>query len=190
MIKNTMQIRRELDGYSNKDTKIARMVKNGELIRLNRGIFETDRSAPQIALGPVIYGPSYVSFETALAYYGLIPEYVPNCTCATFKKNKKKVITNNFGNFIYKDVPAEVFPYGITYCKEGDYTWAIATPEKAICDMLNDHAPIQKDIRGFLFDGMRIDEDEFEALDKGTMLALASLYKARNLRLLEDMLRE
>ena len=191
MIITTSQLKKELESYSNKDAKIAQMVDSGKLIRLNRGIFETDRTAPQKALGPSIFGPSYVSFESALSFYGLIPEYVPNCLCATSKKNAHKVITNDFGNFIFKSVPVTAFPVGVTSTSEGEYTYTIATPEKAICDMLYDHAAILNgDIKGFLFDGMRIDEEDFAELNKDELLALAPLYKTQNLNLLEKWLRE
>lgn len=190
MIKNVTQLRKELEDYSNKDSKIARLVKNGELIRLNRGIYETDSTAPRMALGPFIYGPSYISFESALAFYGLIPEYVPNCLCATSKKYTHKIITNHFGIFIYKSIPEASFTAGVSRTFEREYTYPIATPEKAVCDMLYDHAPIQNDdIRGFLFDGMRIDDEEFAKLNKDGMLELAPLYKAHNLNLLENWLR-
>ena len=191
MIKTSAQLKKELESYSNKDAKIARMLKNGDLIRLSRGVFETDRTAPQKALGPSIFNPSYVSFESALSFYGLIPEYVPNCLCATSKKNAHRVIRNDFGNFIFKSIPVTVFPVGVTKTTELEYTYPIATPEKAICDMLYDHASIlDGDIKGFLFDGMRIDEDDFAELNKEELLALAPLYKTHNLNLLEKWLRE
>ena len=191
MIMTATQLKRELESFSNKDAKIARLIKNGELIRLNRGIFETDRTAPKMALGPSIYSPSYVSFESALAFYNLIPEDIPNCLCATSRKNTHKVITNDFGNFIYKTVPITAFSVGVTSTFEYEYTYSIATPEKAICDMLYDRAPILNgDIKGFLFEGMRIDDEDFAKLNKDELLTLAPLYKAHNLNLLEKWLRE
>ena len=50
-----------------------------------------------------IYGPSYISFEFALSYYGLIPEAVHVVTCASFEKKKKKTYDTIFGTFTYRN---------------------------------------------------------------------------------------
>lgn len=53
-------------------------------------MYETDSNTPGYLLAGSIYGPSYLSFDFALAYYDLIPERVVNYTSATFGKKKKK----------------------------------------------------------------------------------------------------
>jgi predicted transcriptional regulator of viral defense system len=69
-------IKSNLTEYSNKNTKICRDVKNGNLIKIINGLYETDSSVNGYLLAGSIYGPSYLSFEFALYYYGLIPEKV------------------------------------------------------------------------------------------------------------------
>ena len=69
-------IKNSLKKYSNKDTKIAREVKNGNLIKIINGLYETNPAVNGYLLAGSIYGPSYMSFEYALSYYGLIPEKV------------------------------------------------------------------------------------------------------------------
>ena len=64
---------------------IQRALKSGEVIQARRGLYYLSRSVfPTLvsteALANLIYGPSYVSLETALAYHGWIPEAVRNCT--------------------------------------------------------------------------------------------------------------
>lgn len=56
--------------------KVSRIMAAGELIPLRRGLYLQDRTANPLALAPAIHGPSYVSFESALAWHGLIPERV------------------------------------------------------------------------------------------------------------------
>ena len=79
-----------LPNYANKNTKLSREVKAGRLFKIINGLYETNPNTPGYLLAGSIYGPSYISFEYALAYYGLIPERVSTITCATFNKKKKK----------------------------------------------------------------------------------------------------
>ena len=53
---------------------------------LRRGLYLRDSRVNPLALAPAIHGPSYVSFESALAWHGLIPERVEEVVCATFKR--------------------------------------------------------------------------------------------------------
>ena len=94
-----------LANYSNKNTKLLREVKAGKLFKIINGLYETNPNTPGYLLAGSIYGPSYISFEYALSYYGLIPERVNTITCATFNKRKKKEYITDFGNFTYRDVP-------------------------------------------------------------------------------------
>ena len=85
---------------------------------------------PGYLLAGSIYGPSYIFFEYALGYYGMIPETVPTITSATFEKKKKKKYETGFGIFTYRDVPSEVFLLEIKLVQEGEYFYRIAEPEK------------------------------------------------------------
>lgn len=85
-------IKLNLQEYSNKDTKICREVKNGNLIKIINGLYETDSNINGYLLAGSIYGPSYLSFDFALYYYGLIPEKVTAFTSATCDKKKKQKI--------------------------------------------------------------------------------------------------
>ncbi|MCB1148794.1 MAG: hypothetical protein KDK48_01395, partial [Chlamydiia bacterium] len=76
--------------YKNPRDFISRLVKEGELIRLKNGFFViTDKikesQAPYEQIANLLYGPSYLSLEWALAYYGMIPEgvYVVTSVSAT-----------------------------------------------------------------------------------------------------------
>ncbi len=91
MIKTTSMLLEELEEYASPKSKLSRMVKRGECFPITKGLYETDPNTPPHLLAGSIYGPSYISFEFALSYYGLIPEAVYTVTCATFEKKKKKV---------------------------------------------------------------------------------------------------
>ena len=136
MIKTTNMLLEELRDYANPKAKLSRMVKQGQCFPVTRGVYETDRNVPAYLLAGSIYGPSYISFEYALSYYGMIPEAVYTVTCATFEKKKKKKYETIFGTFLYRDVPSEAFPLEIRLVQEGEYFYRIAEPEKAICDQI------------------------------------------------------
>ncbi|HIT71151.1 MAG TPA: hypothetical protein IAD08_04460 [Candidatus Scatovivens faecipullorum] len=184
-------IKMNLINYSNQNTKIAREVKNGKYFKIINGLYETDASTPGYLLAGCIYGPSYLSFDFALAYYDLIPERVVNYTCATFNKKKKKEYHTNFGNFFYRDVPKEVYPYGINLIKESEYYYQIATPEKALCDKLYTIPPLAniQDIRTLLIDDLRIDKSDLKKLNYNDIEKLEELYHSTNVTLLKKYLR-
>ena len=92
MIKTTAMLLQELQSYRNPRDKLARMVQNKECIPIIQGLYETDSSTPGYRLANCICTPSYLSFEFALSYHGLIPEAVYNFTSATFEKKRKKFI--------------------------------------------------------------------------------------------------
>ncbi|MBQ3475558.1 MAG: hypothetical protein IJH20_05255 [Bacilli bacterium] len=180
-----------LDNYSNKNNKISRDIKNGKLFRIVTGLYETNPNTPGYLLAGSIYGPSYISFEYALSYYGLIPERVNVITCATFNKKKKKKYNTNFGTFTYRDIPEQVYPEEILLKEESNYSYQIATPEKALCDKLYTIKPLSNysDLENMLFNDLRIDKDEFNKLDFNNIIKLSDLYHSTNVSLLGKYLR-
>ncbi len=190
MIRTTQLLLKELKNYRTPATKIKRMVNAGELFVVKRGLYETDRLCPPAYLSGVIYGPSYLSFEYALSVYGLIPERVEVFTAATFRKNRSKKFSNDFGIYTYHDIPDSAYPYGITIRNEGEYSWLIATPEKALCDLLHVKQGVKEasELEGLLFESLRIEEDDFSELNKEQLCFLATRYKSSNLKCLRRYL--
>lgn len=174
------------EGYSNIRTKIQRLIRDGKLTPVIRGIYETNAAIPGYLLASTIYSPSYISFEYALSRHGLIPEGVPVCTCATFNKKKTKLYKTPFGTFIYRDIPNGAYPYEIKLCIENGYSYQLATAEKALCDQLYKMQPVknQKELLELLFDNLRIEPDSLKKLSFDTLSKLAPLYHVRNLKLL------
>ena len=173
-------------GYTDVKGKIRREVQGGRLVQVARGLYETDARTDGKYLAGAIYGPSYLSFDYALSVHALIPEAVYAYTSATFRKGKTKRYENAFGTFLYRDVPAAVYPLGVEIRVEGEYSYQIASPEKALCDKLYSLSPVysMKALKELLFDDLRIDEVAFFALQKDDISQLAPLYRATNLKLL------
>lgn len=90
--------------------KIARMLEAGELISLRRGLYASRRDLDPHCLAGSIYGPSYISFETALAWHGMIPEGVAEILSSTTKRAAS--FENDFGRFGFLPIPYQVKPYG------------------------------------------------------------------------------
>lgn len=192
MINTMIDLKNEYSSYSDAKGKIRREVKKGKLIQVIRGLYETNKDTPGYYLSSYIYGPSYLSFDYALSYYGLIPERVTTYTSASFNKRKTKLYKTVFGNYLYKDVPKMVFPLGIKIIEENGYVYHIATREKALCDKLYDVNPVKntKQLKELLFDDLRIDMNAFNQMDKNVLRSIATKYKSKNLTFLVKIIKE
>lgn len=177
--------------YSNKNNKISRDIRDGKLFKITTGLYETNPNTPGYLLAGSIYGPSYISFEYALSYYGLIPERVTTITCATFDKKKKKQYDTDFGIFTYRDVPVLVYPEEIILKEENNYSYQIATPEKALCDKLYTLTPLDNysNLENMLFNDLRIDVEGFNKLDASKIEKISELYHSTNVALLARYMR-
>ena len=129
-----------LGKYKSPKDKVARMEKEGEIIRLKKGLFVV---TPKVHLQTLskelianhLYGPSYVSCETALSFYGLIPERVYLTKSMVTKRSKS--YSTSMGNFEYISVNEDYFAIGIRQeIVEDKFAFMIATAEKALCDLI------------------------------------------------------
>ena len=192
MIISSQQLKEIYCNLADPKGKIARDIKKGKIFPLVKGIYETDPNVFPPYLAQFIYGPSYISFDYGLYYYGMIPEAIYNTiTCATYNKRKIKTYTNKFGTFIYRDVPKAVYSLGVMVINKDSYSYQIASPEKALCDKLYTISPVKtlNDLKMLLFEDLRIDEDKFNELNKQDILGLAQLYRSTNLNLLAKLVK-
>src|SRR5262249_43347469 len=129
-----------LENYTNPRDFLSRMVKKGELIRLKNGFFviseKIEKSpVPYEQIANLLYGPSYISFEWALSYYGMIPEgvYVITSAAAT----KSKCFTTPLGTFDYIYLSHFRYAIGIDQKENASGRFLIATAEKALADLVH-----------------------------------------------------
>ncbi len=176
-----------LSEYSNPVDFISRLVKRGELIRLKKGFYiiaeKIEKSpVPYEQIANLLYGPSYISFEWALSYYGMIPEgvYVVTSAVAT----RSKIYTTPLGTFEYAYLGHSRYAIGIDQQENSSGKFLIATPEKALADLV--HKKSRKlSSRNLLIDlieGRRIDEDFLKKLDKKHMAEIAECYHSEAVR--------
>ena len=192
MIITTSMLKDRYRSYSNPLDKIKRDTDNGVIFRLTRGIYETDANTDPCLLASSILSPSYLSFDWALSYYGLIPEKIVSITSASLNVRKNKTFINKFGRYEYSDVPSSAFSEGLVYLESGDYIVKLASKEKAICDALSKWRVVRniQDLKELLFVDKRMDEDEFASCDFKLLMKLASLYHKTNLDLLIKLIRK
>jgi predicted transcriptional regulator of viral defense system len=117
---------------------LGRWVRQGYLVRLRQGYyaFPEYRESTDFAFyfANIIYKPSYISLHTALSFYGIIPEAVPQITSVTALKTI--TFSNDFGEYSYKNIkPDMMFGYDLKEM-EGGRRIMFATPEKALIDLI------------------------------------------------------
>jgi len=108
-----------------------------------------------------LYGPSYVGREYALRYHGLIPERVYLVTSVTTKHSRD--FENAVGNFSYQNCQPEYFHIGIRMEQADGVNFLIASPEKALCDVINFSKNLflrsMKDVELYLEEDIRFEMD-------------------------------
>lgn len=175
---------------SNVNEKISNLVKNKELIRLKKGFYTFSKlyqtkPIDLLSVANTLYSPSYVSFDYALSYYGMIPERVSEVTSATSKN--EKLFDTPIGRFSYKKVSLEAYSLGIDWIYDDiDGGRFIATAEKALCDKIKYDRGIgtltQASMIEYLKYDLRIDISiplNYELIE-----IIATAYKSRNLKTL------
>lgn len=195
---DTAALKAALDDYKSPKDKIATLEQSGLLIRLKRGLFVV---SPMVHSQPLskelianhIYGPSYISLQTALSFYGLIPERVHTVCSMTTKRSSSFI--NPLGNFDYISVPAAYFAIGIRQeIVNNNYAYLIATPEKALCDMIVETKGLKlqyiKAMQNYLKEDLRIDLSVIEHYDIDIINQCMELgSKKRELTLLYKLLK-
>lgn len=116
-------------------TNINRRRKQWYIQTISRGryrIIATLDEQQLFDIANTIYQPSYISMESALRYYDLIPEWVFTTTSCTTRKTQK--LSGDCGTFRYYHLKPDRFRwYDLHHTPRGKYL--IASPSKTICDM-------------------------------------------------------
>lgn len=108
--------------------------KKGLFIKIRNGLYMlADYSANYYLIANRLYEPSYISLDTALSFYGVIPETIYAITSATTKSTREFKLNNV--RFVYHKLKKEIYT-GYRAIKYLDNTILIAEPEKALADYL------------------------------------------------------
>lgn len=166
-----------LADYKRPNDKISELIKSKALISIRRGLYVTGPKLDLPLTEPFLIanhlrGPSYVSLESAMSYWNMIPERTYEISSVTIKISK--YYKNPIGRFTYHQLKTPYYSYGI---KNIAYTpkqrILIASPEKALCDKVVLTPKINlrssKQALEFLLEDLRIDREVLNTLDTELM---------------------
>lgn len=164
---------------------IKRAFKKEELVRLKRGVYLIDHlPLDAFEIAQHLYGPSYISLESALSYHGWIPEAVYTTTSVSTKKSP--TITTAIGIFSYEHTPAEQF----FMCVERIDGFLIAHPWKALADYVYVYRKKWKSVLEMMED-LRIERSSIEGSERSVLEEIAQYYDSpRVRRFAKQMLKE
>lgn len=152
----------------------------GWLKVLRRGVYQLawpeEKILPDFYLANRLYQPSYVSLETALSYYSLIPEVAMAVTSVAAKPTRR--FKTPAGLFVYRTIKRTAFT-GYRLIKEAGYEIRLAEPEKALVDYLY-FQPAKYDVQS-----LRLDQGGLKKLSRKKLTAYAGLLSEKSLKLLE-----
>lgn len=170
-----------LNDYARPRQEISRLLQKGVLVRVKKGLYVVGgESAPAYSthvLANLVYGPSYVSLDSALRYHNLIPERVEAVTSVTC--NRDKSFTTPVGAFSYRYLRPAYYPLGVTQEEgEGGRHFLIATPEKALVDKLwfLRHEVEPEALEALLFDDLRIEPENLEKFNTRRLASIVQHY--------------
>lgn len=167
--------------------KLQSLEKRGDIIRLKRGIYVaspdvTGKPLSEHLIANHLYAPSYVSMSTALRYYGLIPEAVYTVQSMTLKHPRS--FDTPLGRFTYKQISRASYPIGVTSIVCDGYAFLMASPEKALCDLIAASPGINltslADAERYICEDIRIDSDDLLEMNTGILGEYAAVGKKAN----------
>jgi len=185
-----------LSKYSGVRQKIHQLLRDQIITRVKKGLYvfgpEYNRAPVcKEVLANLIYGPSCISLEYALAYHGLIPERVEQITSVT--SNRDKAFETHLGRFSYRHLGIKRYPHGIEQIWIDDrHPVLMASSEKALLDYL-----VLKRVTGitgteeaeqFLESDLRIDRANWKQFNPNTLRQLNRFYGHKGAEYIMDVL--
>ena len=174
--------------------KIHALERNGDIVQLKRGLYVvsgevTGKAIDARLCANHIYGPSYVSLQWALRWYGLIPEQVHIMSSMTTLHTRR--FENKLGTFEYFHVSPDYFPIGLRIVEDNDTACIMASPEKALCDsIIHDIKRPPQSVKGlweFLEEYLRFDTDSLKDFD--TSIIEQCIAKGRKTQILQNLIK-
>lgn len=178
--------------------KIRLLERDKQVIRLKRGLYVCSPEVTGIPLSTELianhlYTPSYVSMSSALRYYGLIPEQVYVMQSMTLKHSRD--FDTPVCRYEYTHIPKGSFSIGLSSIRKSGYAFVIATPEKALCDLVANSPGVNlrypKDAAIYLEEDIRLDLNDFRQMNPAILEAYAKVgKKADSIRTLLKLLKQ
>lgn len=179
-----------LQAYGRPRDAISRGLASEDIVRVKKGIYVFGprwrrRPPSREILANLIYGPSYVSLDSALFTHGLIPESPAAVTSVT--SNRPRRFMTPLGLFLYRAVPSAAYSWGVDRRQLDDGTgFLLATPEKALADKLHDDrgsgVRSRSEMFAYLLDRLRLDPEALVKTDPGELERIGEVYRSAKIR--------
>lgn len=161
--------------------QLSRWAKAGKIIRLKRGLYTLPPARRPLPfstpwLANTLYSPSYLSLETMLSWYDLIPERVTQTTSITTLKTAQ--FKNALGIFVYRHIKPQLFAGFEETKDEHGVAVLMATPEKALLDYIYFY-PHWRSTPEFVENNIRL--QQLEQLRPKWMLHWSQLFQSKKM---------
>jgi predicted transcriptional regulator of viral defense system len=187
-----------LQNYASPRDKITSLLRTGTIIRVRKGLYvfgenERKRLCCKELLANLVHGPSYISLEYALQYYGLLPERVEVVTSVTVERSR--VFSTPVGTFSYRQLPLKAFAVGMNRITTNEgLSFMIALPEKALIDKVQNDRGLafkkKKDVQRYLEEDLRLRLSELQELQAERLVNYATAYASKKTMIVAEYLRE
>jgi predicted transcriptional regulator of viral defense system len=123
----------------NAQRQLSRWTRAGRIYQLRRGLYALAPPFQKVKPHPFLVAnrmmqPSYVSLQSALAHYGLIPEYVPITTSVTTMRTGRW--DTPLGSYAFRHVKHDLFRGYRLLDVTPEQRAFVASPEKALLDLI------------------------------------------------------
>jgi predicted transcriptional regulator of viral defense system len=168
-----------LNASSRRYDAVKYAIRKGYLLIVKRGLYLIKLPFKKQIFEPfeiaqVVYGPSYISLESALSFHGWIPEAVYTTTSVSTRRSKE--FNTSIGIFSFKHVPLPYFYEQVNRIESQESIFLIAEPWKALADYIYVYKKEWPSIQDLYLD-MRI---EIETLAESNISNLEKLVKNYN----------
>ena len=168
-----------LKDYKSPNDKIHNLLNEGVLTPVKKGLYiagpslNTNKPEPFLVANHLL-GPSYISLDSALSFYGLIPERVYEISSVTTKAFR--MFTTPIGRFSFTHLSLPYYSFGIRQLKLSDDQYVmIASKEKALFDKVVTTAGLvirsRRKAVNYLIDNLRIYEGDLKSFDTKKMVS-------------------
>ena len=171
---------------------LKRAMAAGEVVRIHRGLYclatkYLRQKIDPLVLAQRIYGPSYISLETALSYHGWIPEAVYAVTSTSLDRSRE--FDTPMGRFSFTRIPQKTFYAEVIRVEKEGGGFLLASPLKALADYVYAHRCDWNSARPVV-ESLRVDESSLAAVDPASFERLLANYAAKRVRRFLDGLRK
>jgi hypothetical protein len=175
---------------------VNKALKKEELIKIRRGLYVLsekyrNNKLSKFFLASRIAPHSYISLESALSYYGWIPERVSTVT-SVLALGRTKKFTTPFGEFAFCHLPVNEYEFLTNITRVEDIKgepFLIASPLRALMDLVYVKKIDWEGLK-FLTNSLRIELEQLMQIDPNDFIEIKKVYRSTRVLDFLDNLKE